>query len=578
MARASVPPLDRQVSRVRRRLFAQTLLNALVWCWLAALLLSAGWFLAQPYLLAEPNPLLRWAVLDGLVGAGTVLALVLAWLRSPSLLASALSFDERFGLRERVTTGLTLLPEEAGSPVGQALLADVNQRVEPLRVGERFPVRLPWTAALVPAAALLLTLLALFYKPQPGQAGDDGKQAQALNAETAKEIQQQIKQLKKPQPRAAIDRPRSQELERLEEERDRLARAPTDTREQAREVIKEMGALEEQMQKRDKELAQRADALKEQMKQAERLSKHEKKDGAARDLDRALNQGDFKKAQQEAERLRKQLEPEEEKERLRKKLKDPNLSREERDQAQKELDNLEKNRLNQEQKDKIRQQLRDIQDKVERLSRDRQQQEQDLRDLAEQGEIDPEQLERELEQLQHNLEKLDPETLKALKELADKLGECQRCLAEGKDAEAAQKLKELAELLAKLDPDGECQELAEQIKLLQQCRLGLCRCLDGNNPAMGRRPESKDGDTQHKETHARSELDKGGLQIVDHVPGQGFKGPRKPAELAEEIRQATQAAPEAIDRQRLPRSASDMARGYFEKLRPPEKNPRKDKE
>jgi hypothetical protein len=40
--------------------------------------------------------------------------------------------------------------------------------------------------------------------------------------------------------------------------------------------------------------------------------------------------------------------------------------------------------------------------------------------------------------------------------------------------------------------------------------------------------------------------------------------------MREEIRQASQEAPEAIDRQRLPRSASDMARGYFEKLRGPD--------
>ena len=60
---------------------------------------------------------------------------------------------------------------------------------------------------------------------------------------------------------------------------------------------------------------------------------------------------------------------------------------------------------------------------------------------------------------------------------------------------------------------------------------------------------------------------RGGLRVVDHVPGQGFKGPRSPAEMAEEIRQAAQEAPEAIDRQRLPRSAKDMARGFFENLR-----------
>jgi hypothetical protein len=70
-------------------------------------------------------------------------------------------------------------------------------------------------------------------------------------------------------------------------------------------------------------------------------------------------------------------------------------------------------------------------------------------------------------------------------------------------------------------------------------------------------------------------MDKGRLQVIDHVPGDGFKGPRKPAEMTEEIRRASQEEPEAIDRQRLPRSASDMARGYFEKLRGPERDGKK---
>jgi hypothetical protein len=42
--------------------------------------------------------------------------------------------------------------------------------------------------------------------------------------------------------------------------------------------------------------------------------------------------------------------------------------------------------------------------------------------------------------------------------------------------------------------------------------------------------------------------------------------------MTEEIRRAAQEEPEALDRQRLPRSASDIARGYFEKLRGPDRN------
>jgi hypothetical protein len=57
------------------------------------------------------------------------------------------------------------------------------------------------------------------------------------------------------------------------------------------------------------------------------------------------------------------------------------------------------------------------------------------------------------------------------------------------------------------------------------------------------------------------------VRLVDHVPGQGMKSPKSQEELREDIKRASQEAPEAIDRMRLPKSAGDMTRGYFDKLR-----------
>ena len=57
----------------------------------------------------------------------------------------------------------------------------------------------------------------------------------------------------------------------------------------------------------------------------------------------------------------------------------------------------------------------------------------------------------ELDQLKENLPNIDAQTLQELKDLAEKLGQCQKCLGEGKDGEAAAKLGEIAGELAKLD-------------------------------------------------------------------------------------------------------------------------------
>src|SRR5262249_29018719 len=152
----------------------QTVVNTLVWCWAGALLLGVAWFLVQPLLqprlFPEAPAWLRWAVAGGLVGTATVLGLVVGVLRAPSKLVAALSLDEKFGLKERVTTSLTLAPTKVATPAGQALLEDVNHRIGKLDVGERFPVRMSWSATLVPAGAALLAVVAIFYKPNFTQA------------------------------------------------------------------------------------------------------------------------------------------------------------------------------------------------------------------------------------------------------------------------------------------------------------------------------------------------------------------------------------------------------------------------
>ena len=575
MAHSSATPLDRQVARVRRRLLLQTVLQMLVWCWLASLAGAVGWFLAEPYVLQDAAPPLRWTVAGSLLGAGAVLALVLAGLRTPTRLTAALALDERFNLKERVTTTLMLSEAERASPAGQALIADVHSRLGPVRVRDRFPVRIPWLAASLPVGAVVLVLLAFFYKPAltPTQAGSNQPLADSPVAKA--QIEKSLRPLHRKPAKKLGERPKSEDLQRLEAELDRLAQKPHDTKAQARELVKDLTNAEDEVRKREKQLADRVDALKEQMKQIERLSKKDKKDGPARKLDKALDQVDLKKAREEAERLGKQLQADEEIARLRKKSKDEKLTEEQKQELREQLKKLKDQELTRQQKEQMEQQLQDMKDKLERLTRSDEAKER-LRELQRQGAINQEELERELDQIDRNMAKLDKETLHQLQELADKLGECRKCMQEGKQGEAAKKMAEAADKLAKLDPNGECKELQQQLQQLQQARKAMCQALDGKPvPGAGKRPESPDGKTTAKEEWAHSRMDKGRLQVIDQVDGDGFKGPRKPAEITEEIRRASQQEPEALDRQRLPRSASDMARGYFEKLRGPDRDGKK---
>src|SRR5262245_64957550 len=111
--------LDRQLGRVRVRLFLTSSLTWLVWSWLTAVLVAACWVLVQPWVLPGAAELSRWVVTGGLVALASIVAVVLAVRQAPSPVAAALALDDRFGLKERVTTSRTLTEAEAATPAGQ---------------------------------------------------------------------------------------------------------------------------------------------------------------------------------------------------------------------------------------------------------------------------------------------------------------------------------------------------------------------------------------------------------------------------------------------------------------------------
>jgi hypothetical protein len=528
---SSLPPiLHRQLARVSRRLFAQTLLDCLVWCWAVALVLSVGWFLLQPYAVAAAPEWLRWAVAGGAVGAGTLLAVALAVVWTPSRLAAALLLDERFGLKERVTTSLTLPEELEATPAGRALLQDVTQKVGGLQVGERFPLRVSWASALVPAGLLTLGLLAVFYNPQLNKAaaGDDDLKQPVANA---KEIDKQMeKLLRKPrQPEQGEKSDRSKDLERIEAELKDLVKKPRTNKEQLLDVAKEMTQVEGELKKHQQDMADKAKSLKDQLKQMDKMTK-KKKDGPAKDLEKALEQGKFDEAKKAVDELAKKLKNDE---------------------------------LTEKEKQQLAEQVQEMKDKLQKLARQQDKMDK-LKEMADKGQLDPEALKREMDNLKQNSEKL-----KDLKEIADQLEQCQNCLKEGDCDKAGESLSRAAEKLQKMaSEDEELQELEETIEDLKKCKACIGENLSNRaGIGAGKRPEAKDGDYKPLPSRVRVDFDKAGQkEVIDYVPGNAYKK-KSSAEIAGQVIQASQEAPEAVERQRLPRAASEMTKRYYEKLR-----------
>lgn len=542
MVNDPLTPLHRQVARVGRRLWLQTLANQLIWCWTVGLAVAVGWFLLQPFLIDRPPAWLRWAVAGGALALATVLAGLFAWLRRPSAVVAALSLDERFGLKERVTTSFTLTPEQRTSPAGQALLQDVTERVAKLDVTSRYPLHMSWTASLVPACAIALTLVALFYQPPRGPAGakaDEGPMPVA--AADKQDIDKKVDLLKKPAAVQAKDDKKSAELEKIEEELDKIASRPRDNQEQLRERIKELAPLEDQLAKREKQLADRSQSMKQQLQQLDRLTKQNSQEGPAKDLQNALSQGNFDKAQEEIERLSK-------------KLKDNELSAKDKEQLARQLDNF---------KDKI--------DELNRLQKAKEEELQQLIKEAKDSGRDAEALERELQKMQQQGDKL-----KDLQDLAKQMEACKQCLQNGDADGAAGQLQGAGEKLKKLGAtDKELQDIQDRLQRMRDARESMCKGCKGDKPGdgpggegigSGRRPDGQDQPYRSYDDKAKADFDhKGQIRVEGYVPGQAYKKPTK-LEIEGEIRQASQEAPEAIERQRIPKAARDMARDYFRGL------------
>jgi hypothetical protein len=429
MAKAKLSPLQRQLGRVHRRLLVQSILNWVIWCWVAGILLAAVWFLVQPLVLDTPLVWLRGTVSGGLLVFATLLGGALGILRGPTRLAAALSMDSKFGLKERVTTSLTLTSSQETSPAGQALLADAAERIKDLDVRSRFPIGLTWSAGLVPVCACILALIAVLYNPVKSRAtAAKGNEITETPTNPA-DIEQKMKDLakKKERQKEPTGKMKPEELAKLESELEKIANKPHETKEEIRERIKEMTALEELMKQREKEMADRTRSLKQQLQHLDRLAQKDD-DGPAKDLRKALSEGKFDKAREELDRLQKKL---------------------------------LKNELTAQEKEQLKKQLENLQKKLERLA-----QQKDKENQLKQAKLDPETLKREMDQL-----KKENEKLKGLEELAKQLGQFTKAMKEGNMDAAQESLSKAGDKVKSMEMQEEdLQDLREQLTRLQDAK------------------------------------------------------------------------------------------------------------
>jgi hypothetical protein len=585
MSFAPTSAVHRQVTKASRRLFVQTLLDSLVWCWSAALLASVVAFLLQPVLvgviytwadyrghdaveasgsglLMLTEPWFRWAIAGCLFVVATVVGVVLAWRRSPTQVVAALELDGRFQLRERVTTTLLLAPEIEQSPAGQALIADANERVAKLDVRTRFPVRLSWTALVVPGCALLLGAAGYLCQPIPSSAADLAKKKEERQFVPAKEVNQDVNNLKKLTQSKWFQNPKTEEDQKLKEEIAELLKIDPKNADQERELAQKIQQLKNDLQDRLDNLQAEQQKKKELQDELKKLGQDGPKqpDGPAKDVQNALGEGDAEKA---AEKMKE----------LADKLKNDKLDEKERKDLQKQLDDL-KQQLNdvaeqKGQKDELNKRREELQKERDEL----QKAQNDLQKQKDDGKIDKQEFDKQqgelqqkqqgLEQKQQALDKKDAQLkenadkLKDLKDVAKDLEEAQKCLGNGECKNAGDKLGDAARRLEKLGGNNE-----QEMKQLKQ-GLGM----GGGDPKTLDRPFAKEGKVGAKDEKQKGNLDKEQpLYQTGEQTGGTFKK-IKASEVQGVFNQlANQDPAEVIERQQIREEVAPFVKGYMGNL------------
>lgn len=549
--------LQRQVRKAQRHLGLQRFARVLGWCCLATLLLAViavvldkfrptgavAWAWSPEAVASETTAAFYPAIVSILVALVVGIAAAACWaiFRSRGPVDAAIEIDRRFHLKERVSSALAMSEEERSLPLGQALIDDAERRVRRIDLAEHFRIS-PGRQMLLPFIPVALAVLAVLVISPAAP-----NQAQAnTNAVVKKGIEESTNRLKRKLEEKS-DEARKKGLEdaedlfrRLEEGTDDLADRSQGKRKRA---LVKLNELARQITERRQELGG-SKQIRKQLNQLKNVQR-----GPADEFLKAVKQGDFNKAMQELEELKKQLADGE---------------------------------MNQEDREKLAKQLDQMQAKLQKLAEAHREAEKDLKkriDEARQGGRNEEadRLQQQLDTLQQQRPQMDQ-----LQDLASKLGQCAQCVREGQPQDAEKMLQSLQADVASLQEQlQEMEMLDEAMAQLGQCRNQMncaqcqgmgCGACQGEIPGeglgegrgKGDRPE-EENDVDFIDTKPPMKIGEGAASIVGETPGPNRRGDVQ-LEMKEQYEAARRQSADPVTVEHLPRGYQDHALEYLDRL------------
>jgi hypothetical protein len=525
--------LERQVRRAYRRLGFQRFLGVLGWCWFATLLVALGVMAADKF---YPIGVPAWGWVAGALGLGLVGAAAWILLTRQEPLGAAIEIDHRFGLKERVSSTLAMAPQERETEAGRALLKDAVRRVERIDVASRFGIA-PGKQVLLPLLPGLLAVVVALMPPMaenPAEAKADALKAKQQVEQSAKRLQEKLAQRRKEAQKEGL-KDAEDLLKKLEQGTRDMAKGQTERK----KALSKLNDLSRQLQDRRDQLG--ADKIKSELDQLKNIDR-----GPADKFAQAMRQGDFKKAAEALEAIKSELAG---------------------------------SRLDERQRKQLADQFRQIEQKLKDLAQAHQAAQKDLRNrigqLRQAGQL------AEANKLEEQLGKLLQQVpqMQQLDKLADKLGQCAKCLQAGQLDKAGEALGQLeANLQQQLDEMAMLSDAMDQLRQARnQMNCPLCggagceACLGppgmGMGPGRGKgpRPEAKEN-TSTYESQVRQKVGKGAAVVTDLVNGPNVKG-NVEAEIRQQFEAARRGNTDPLTNRDIPRKHQDYVKEYFDRLR-----------
>ena len=493
----------------------------------------------------------------GSIVIGFLFAGIFTYRKLLSRLDVATEVDHRFGLKERVSSALSIDSEAAEGQVGQALIKDAQRRVETIEVAEKFELRPRWSG-LLPLIPMAIIGLLLFLP-------DAQLQAKASDANEV--LERETKKLKV----EAFKKKMEQAREQLE------AKGLENASEDVKAIAKQFDKLNSEKIRDPKQALVKLNDIKKQI-EAQQKSKGDSKSfrdnlnkikdagkGVAKKIANALAEGNFEDADKAIKSLAK-------------KLKEGKLTKAETKQVAKDLQDLA---------NKMKQAAEQRQKKIEDLEKQIQQAKAD-------GDLDKA---AQLQQQKENEEQNNKQQ-QNLDNIANQLQQAAEAMKNGDPQQMKEAMQQAAEAMENMGQDlkdlkeqmedmQDLQDLEDMIDGLKQPGEGDCDCEgDGNGEGQGQGGGKGDGqgdnaqgegrglgargfeeeETSGFKSGVRGKVGKGEKIVTGNADGKNISG-RTSAEVVELIQASESVDTDPTENQKLSKKHREHAEQYFKALR-----------